>query len=92
MAKQKQHGGPRSFKGALAALVVFVALILIFLWRYSGLATVPAEAPAAQSAAPTATPAPTAAPTPRITQSRPLRPRWRPRAWAARRARCWTTF
>ena len=43
MAKQKQHGGPRSFKGALAALVVFVALILIFLWRYSGLATVPAE-------------------------------------------------
>ena len=56
MAKQKQHGGPRSFKGALAALVVFVALILIFLWRYSGLATVPAEAPAAQSAAPTATP------------------------------------
>ena len=51
MAKQKQHGGPRSFKGALAALVVFVALILIFLWRYSGLATVPAEAPAAQSAA-----------------------------------------
>ena len=67
MAKQKQPGGPRSFKGALAALVVFVALILIFLWRYSGLATVPAEAPAAQSAAPTATPAPTAAPTPGIT-------------------------
>ncbi len=62
MTKQRRPGRQPGYKGALAALVVFAALALIFLWRYSGLATVPADAPAAQSTAPT--PRPTAAPTP----------------------------